>query len=146
MKRLVGALLAVGLLVLPAIEAQARQGDSKTKQVKGPGIEITPADHDFGKVEQNQKLETEFEIRNIGSEELNIIRISTTCGCTAALTSERLVKPGETTKLKVTLETRMYKGDIERSVSIATNAANKKISTVKVKAFVLEPNGEATSQ
>jgi len=144
MKRLVGVLLPLVLVALPAGVAQGRQGESKAKQVRGPGIEVTPEEHDFGKVQQNAKLETEFEIRNIGTEELNIGRISTSCGCTAALTSQRFVKPGETTRLKVTLETRMYQGAIERSISIATNAANKKIATVKLKAFVVESNEDSS--
>ena len=53
-----------------------------------------------------------------------------------------MVKPGESTTLKVTLETRRYKGRIMRSVSIASNAV-KKITTVKVEAFVLEATEES---
>ena len=142
MKRLASALLMLAWIGLPAMTAAGHQSKSETKPVKGPAIEVTPDFHDFDKVEQNLTLDTEFEIRNIGTEEVIIGRISTSCGCTAALTSDQLVKPGESTTLKVTLETRRYKGRITRSVSIASNAV-KKITTVKVTAFVLEATEES---
>jgi hypothetical protein len=135
MKSLVGALMVIALGVFPV-----SAGDSKAKSdkpAKGPQMEITPEEHDFGKVKQNQKLVHKFEIKNTGSEDLVIGRISTSCGCTAALTSDKVVKPGSTTTLEVTLETRSYKGEIERSVSIASSDP-RRITTVKVKAFVEE--------
>ncbi len=142
MKRLTGALLMLAWIGLPAMTASGHQSKSATKPVKGPAIEVTPESHDFGKVEQNLTLDAEFEIYNIGTEEVNIGRISTSCGCTAALTADQLVRPGESTTLKVMLETRRYKGRITRSVSIASNGA-KKITTVKVTAFVLETTEES---
>ena len=142
MKRLTGASLMLAWIGLPAMTASGHQSKSATKPVKGPAIEVTPESHDFGKVEQNLTLDAEFEIYNIGTEEVNIGRISTSCGCTAALTADQLVRPGESTTLKVMLETRRYKGRITRSVSIASNGA-KKITTVKVTAFVLETTEES---
>ena len=144
MRRFVVALITVISIALPAMVAWSYQAESK--QVKGPGIEVTPEDHDFGRVQQNAKLEKEFEIHNIGTEELTIGRISTSCGCTAALTSEKFVKPGESTTLKVTMESRMYKGEIQRTVSVASNAANSKITQIRVKAFVVESSEESASQ
>ena len=129
MRRLASALLILAWIGFPAMIATGQQSKSDSKPVKGPAIEVTPDFYDFGKVEQNLSLDTEFEIHNIGTEAVEIGRISTSCGCTAALTSDQVVKPGESTMLKVTLETRRYKGRITRSVSIASNAA-KKITTV----------------
>ena len=146
MRRLVVALITVVSIALPAMVAWSYQAESNRKQVKGPGIEVTPEDHDFGRVQQNAKLEKEFEIHNIGTEELVIGRISTSCGCTAALTSEKFVKPGETTTLKVTMESRMYKGEIQRTVSVASNGANSKITQIKVKAFVVESTDETAGR
>ncbi|MFQ5789295.1 MAG: DUF1573 domain-containing protein, partial [Acidobacteriota bacterium] len=116
MKTLLGALLISALSVVASSEADAGKGQKKP--ATGPRLEVTPEVHDFGKVEQNRKLVKEFQIENTGSEDLIIGRISTSCGCTAALTSDKLVEPGKTATLQVTLETRKYKGAIQRSVSI----------------------------
>jgi hypothetical protein len=143
MNRVIGALSLVVLMGLPALGQQDAQKTVTKKTVKGPAMELTPEDHDFGKVKQNQTLVKEFEIENIGTENLEIGRISTSCGCTAALTSDKVVKPGESTTLKVTLETRKYKGTIQRSVSISF-INPKRVKTVKVKAFVLESADDST--
>jgi hypothetical protein len=101
-------------------------------------MEIEPSEHDFGPVRQDQKLTFDFLVRNTGTEDLTLLRIATSCGCTAALPAERIVPPGGSTTLQVTLETRKYKGAIERSVSIASND-RKRVSTIRVKAFVEVP-------
>lgn len=101
-------------------------------------MEIEPSEHDFGSARQDQKLVYDFVVRNTGTEDLELLRIATSCGCTAALPAERLVPPGGSTTLQVTLETRKYKGALERSVSVATND-RKRVGTVRVKVFVEVP-------
>jgi hypothetical protein len=137
MKAVLGSLLvvALGVLTLTGEPAGKKTGDEK---VEGPSIEIVPESHDFGRAQQNQKLVKEFEIKNVGTEDLILGRISTSCGCTAALTSKKIVKPGETTPLKVTFETRRYKGPVQRSVSIASNDP-RRVRTLRVKAFIEAP-------
>lgn len=141
MKTLAGCFLSVVLGFLPAAGQRAEKEAGNQPAPPGARIEVSPEVYDFGKVKQQQKLDTEFVIKNAGSEDLTIGRISTSCGCTAALTAEKVVKPGKTTTLKVTLETREYEGPIERSVSIASNDP-KRIKTIKVKAFVEATAGQ----
>jgi hypothetical protein len=129
------ALVAVAALTL-SIGGHARAQASKGA---GPVISIEPAQHDFGSVRQDQKLVYDFLVRNTGTEDLTLLRIATSCGCTAALPAERVVPPGGSTTLSVTLETRKYKGVLERSVSVASNDRGKRVSTVRVKAFVEVP-------
>ncbi len=129
------ALVAVAALTL-SIGAPARAQASKRG---GPLISIEPAQHDFGSVRQDQKLVYDFLVRNTGTEDLTLLRIATSCGCTAALPAERVVPPGGSTTLSVTLETRKYKGVLERSVSVASNDRGNRVSTVRVKAFVEVP-------
>ncbi len=110
-----------------------------TKSAKpGPAIEISPDVFDFGGVAQDQRLEHVFIIENIGTEPLEIRRISTSCGCAAAVPDSRIVEPRASTRLVVTLETRKYKGVIEKSISVASNDPGR-IRTIKVQAFVEVP-------
>ena len=136
MSTFVNAMLLLALSVLPVF---AGVGDEKAdpKPVAGPRMEISPEAHDFGNAKQNQALVKEFEIENIGSENLELGRISTSCGCTVARPEVKLLKPGSKTLLKVTLETRRYKGQLQRSVSIASNDP-RRVKTIKVKVFVEE--------
>ena len=108
----------------------------------GARLEVEPELYDFGKAKQELRLEKEFVIRNTGTADLTIGRISTSCGCTVAEPAEKLVKPGKSTTMKVTLETRRYSGWVERSVSISSNDP-RQIKSVKVKVFVEPIEGQA---
>ena len=127
-------LVAVAALSL-SIGAPARAQASKSG---GPRMEIEPSEHDFGPARQDQKLVYDFVVKNTGTEDLTLLRIATSCGCAAALPAERLVPPGGSTTLQVTLETRKYKGVLERSISVASND-RRRVGTVRVKAFVEVP-------
>lgn len=105
------------------------------KSQAGPRMEIEPEEHDFGNVQQDQTLVHDFLVQNTGTEELVIEKISTSCGCTAAIPSDRVVPPGGSTTLRVTVETRKYKGILHNSISLASNDA-RRVRTVRVQAFV----------
>jgi hypothetical protein len=130
-----GPLVAVAALLLSSGELLRAQSSKSA----GARMEIEPSEHDFGSVRQDQKLVYEFVVRNAGTEDLELLRIATSCGCTAALPAERIVPPGGSTTLEVTLETRKYKGVLERSVSVASNDRTRRVGTVHVKAFVEVP-------
>ena len=130
-------IVAIALLLGVALVV-ARGSSAQDRKKSGPAMEIAPEEHDFGGVRQDQKHVHEFTVTNVGTEDLEIRRISTSCGCTAAITSARIVKPGESTTLRVILETRKYKGFIQKSISVASNDS-KRVHTVRVKAFVEVP-------
>lgn len=125
------SLVVMSALLLAAAEPIRAQA----KKSGGPQMEIEPSEHDFGPAGQDQRLVYDFVVKNTGTEDLELLRIATSCGCTAALPAERIVPPGGSTTLQVTLETRKYKGALERSVSVASND-RKRVATVRVKAFV----------
>ena len=126
--------------IVLALMCAAVSGTSvaQSKKKNGPVMEIEPGEHDFGGVYQDQKLVYEFTVNNVGTEDLEIRRISTSCGCTAAVPAERVVRPGESTVLEVVLETRKYKGVIDKSISVASND-RAVVRTIRVRAFVEVP-------
>jgi hypothetical protein len=130
------------LAPLVAIAALLVAGDASLRAQSakgaGPRMEIEPSQHDFGAARQDQKLVYDFVVKNTGTEDLTLLRIATSCGCTAALPAERVVPPGGQTTLQVTLETRKYKGALERSISLASND-RRRVGTVRVKVFVEVP-------
>jgi len=133
---------SLGMGVLAALLAAslvAQDKDAKSAAA-GPRIRVEPQSFDFGKAAQNKTLRKEFSIRNFGNADLVIESVSTTCGCTAALLDSKVVKPGGTTPLRVSLETRAYKGRVERSVMVRSNDPETNLVEVKVEATVEAPN------
>jgi hypothetical protein len=110
-RRLVAIALAAGLLAV--VSPSPMQGGEPPK---GPRISAEPLVFDFGKVLTQKTLHKDFVIRNVGTEDLDIERVSTTCGCTVAEEPPKLVKPGQSAILKIKFETRTYSGRVERRV------------------------------
>ncbi len=57
--------------------------------------------HDFGKMEQTQTVEHTFVLKNTCSETIELDGAKTSCGCTAAVVSEKSVPPGGTARINV---------------------------------------------
>lgn len=128
MRTLVALIASMTLLGLAHAEDQAG--------ASGPRIRVEPSSFDFGRAAQNKTLRKEFSIRNFGNQDLVIESVSTTCGCTAALMDNKVVKPGGTTPLRVSLETRAYRGRVVRSVMVKSNDPQTGLLELKVEATV----------
>jgi hypothetical protein len=115
---------------------ESPEGAAPKAPAKGPRIAVEPEIFDFGKSLQNKTLTKEFSIHNFGSEDLVIENVSTTCGCTAAMAGETTVKPGASTPLKVTLETRVYVDQVERTVIVRSNDPEKQMLELRVRTVV----------
>jgi len=111
----------------------------RAEEQKAPRIRVEPEAFDFGKALPAKTLRKEFTLSNFGDAELMIENVSTTCGCTAALASDTKLKPGGSTLLRVTLETRSYSGKLERQVLVRSNDPKTPLLTVKVSATVEPP-------
>jgi hypothetical protein len=129
-------------LVAAALALSAAVPAASAEQAKAPRIAVEPESFDFGKALPGKTLRKEFTLKNYGDAELVIERVSTTCGCTAALTSDKQVPPGGSTILRVTLETRSYSGRVERQVLVRSNDPKTPLLTVKVSATVEAPAGK----
>jgi hypothetical protein len=132
-RRALSFLIAAFLLVPAGAEDTKK---AAAPDAKGPRISVEPARFDFGKAVQNKTLAKEFSIKNYGTEDLVIENVSTTCGCTAALLDSKVVKPGGTVPLRVTLETRNYSGKVERKILIRSNDPATNLLELKVEVMV----------
>jgi len=76
---------------------------------------------DVGNISEGETKEVEIELRNITGAPLSIENIDTSCGCTIANASEGLIAPGETAKVRVTIDTRGKMGDISKELKLFTS-------------------------
>jgi hypothetical protein len=86
-----------------------------------PTIYFSETQHDFGKVNEGDKVNYTFNFANKGTSELKINDIKTSCGCTAALLSQDNLAPGQEGTLKVELNTQNRSGKMSRTVTISSN-------------------------
>ncbi|QQS37725.1 MAG: DUF1573 domain-containing protein [Ignavibacteriales bacterium] len=86
-----------------------------------PAIKFYDTQFDFGKVEEGKKVQHTFSFSNLGQGKLEIKDIVTSCGCTAALVSDKVLEPGQNGTLKVELDTSKRSGKMSRTVTVKTN-------------------------
>lgn len=123
------------LLALASLAAATGVTQDKT----APAIRVAPASFDFGRTLPHRTLRKEFTLRNAGERDLVIEKVSTSCGCTAAIAGETTLKPGRTTPLTVTLDTRDGRGRVERKVMVRSNDPATPLLEVTLSATVAEP-------
>ena len=92
---------------------------------------------DFGNITPTQPVEHEFTVANKGGKDLNITNVRSTCGCTAAVVGHQLLKPGESTKLKVTFDPRGKSGPQQKPVIISSNDPKSPQKTIVITGVIV---------
>jgi hypothetical protein len=126
-----GPLLLAGLLLgAPASPAPSAAGSR---------IMVEPTRVDFGRVLTQRTVTRSVQVRNAGQVDLVIERVSSSCDCTVARDYDTVVKPGRSTTLKVSLDTREAPGRVVRSLLIHSNDPTRSQVEVKLEATVVVP-------
>ena len=91
-----------------------------------PKIEINPKDFYFGEIDYGQVVNYSFLVKNVGSEILEIKRVSTSCACTTAEIKKEKINPNETAELQVVYDTGAMSGphgmgEQERIIYVKSN-------------------------
>jgi hypothetical protein len=122
------ALISLLLLVVADLRAQ---------------LKSEPAALDLGQRKQEQVVISEVKLSNAGSTTIEITGVFADCSCTVATPEKRLLAPGESTPMKISIETRAYQGAIHRNVRVQTSVGELIIPielTVSLyKSWLLEP-------
>jgi hypothetical protein len=129
------ALLAAAVL-LAAPDGLAPPSSSLAPD--GPRLALEPARFDFGDVLPGRSLTKEFTLRNVGSAELVIEKLSTSCACAAFLldAKQRRLAPGRSAPLRVTLRTPAAPGRVVESVRVSTNDPTQSVVELEIAANV----------
>lgn len=109
---------------------------------KGPFAEMTfdKTVHDFGKVNQGDKVTYSFNFENTGEVDLVITEAKGTCGCTVPDYPKDPIKPGQRGKIKVEYNSAGKKGNQTKSVNITANT-KKGREKLQIKATVIPKDG-----
>jgi len=95
--------------------------DQTKKVTEQPRMKLSRTQHDFGTVSEGKVLELNVDFKNVGKDELVVKDVKSSCGCAAALLSSKKLKPGETGKIKIELDTSDRVGKFTRTVTLYTN-------------------------
>lgn len=99
---------------------------------------VEPGWYDFGRV--SVKTETILMLRNTGDKPLEILGISTSCGCTTAWTDQQLILPGAKTPLHISFDPSVHKdleGTVFRQVYVRSNDPNQPEAAIDFQATII---------
>lgn len=102
----------------------------------GAKIEFKKETHDYGTVKHGDNGDCTFEFKNTGNEPLIISNAKGSCGCTVPDWPKEPIAPGETGKIVVHYDT-TRPGQINKSVTINSNAINEPVKVIRIKGNVL---------
>lgn len=116
-------LLALSAVFLMAIQLYAQETE-KTEEVDGPQITFEVSSHDFGDIEQGEKVNYVFKFENTGIQPLILSNVLTTCGCTATSWPRDPIAPGEGGEIAVSFNSAGKMGKQNKVVTVVSNAVN----------------------
>jgi len=138
MKR-VGTAFAPAILLMLVLAAAT--GCTVAAQSQGK-VELSATEFDFGTISNTKSVSQVFQVRNVGQGELEIIGVSTSCGCTTAETGSRSLSPGEVTDLVVTYDPQAHDGatgEFMRVVYVRSDDPDTPEATLTIRVTVVEP-------
>ncbi len=105
-----------------------------------PKLVIPHRTWDFGRVKPTEVVTHTFVLKNEGEAPLTISRIYTTCGCTTAELTARVIPPGKVALLRLIFDAGYHdvRGQrVRRGVIIESNDPNNSEASVWATAYVL---------
>jgi hypothetical protein len=117
------------------------QVNPQASTTSGARITFAEKSHDFGDIQQGDKVNYTFKFTNTGTAPLIVSKVETTCGCTATNWTKDPVKPGDSGEIAATFNSTGRKGAQRKVITIYSNATNAK-ETVAIVSNVLTSSSE----
>ncbi|MCL6642397.1 MAG: DUF1573 domain-containing protein [Candidatus Bipolaricaulota bacterium] len=119
-------------------------------QASPPKIEVSSAAYDFGTIAGTAQVETTVSIHNAGESPLEILSVTTSCGCTKAQLTDEKIEPGQTTTLKIIFDASSHIGErkapltepeaVTHVVYLRTNDPARPEVEIEIRAMVMPEN------
>ena len=96
-----------------------------SSNTSGPIITFDKTEHDFGTINEGDKVTTEFNFTNTGKEDLIIVDARGSCGCTVPQYPKNTpIAPGASGKILVSFDSSNKPGLQQKSVTLSANTAS----------------------
>ncbi len=113
------------LLFLPSIAAAA-------------GLVFDAPTHEFGTIIQGTTLTHSFTFRNTEKNTVTISRVGSSCGCTVANVSHRILLPGKGGQLTTSFDSSDFSGPVTKEIYVYTDNAEKPTYTLLMRGTIAE--------
>ena len=115
-----------------------RQIEAEEKKLEATltTLSFDKLNHDFGDVEAETDVFTQFTVTNTGKRPLIIENVSASCGCTTPKKPEQPIPPGQSDIIEVKFKSKPGQiNEINKTVTVTANT-REKTHQVQIRAFV----------
>jgi hypothetical protein len=111
-----------------------------------PDMKFEKEEHDFGTIQQGEKVQYAFKFKNTGKMDLIITSAQGSCGCTVPNYPKQPLKPGSEATIDVTFDSAGKQGKQNKTVTLVTNCIpSTKVLTIMGDVNAPKENGSSTS-
>lgn len=103
-----------------------------------PNLVVESPNFDFGEIFQGEQVPHVFSFSNTGDQTLSIDRVNSSCGCTAALISEKTLAPGGKGEVKVSFDSTRFRGQVTKTVYLYSNDPAQPVMQLFIRGNVKE--------
>ena len=143
MKKIGILCMLISFVVFTACQEGAAKKVNNASQVTpaatnadGPIMTFDKTSHDFGTINEGEKVTTEFSFTNTGKTDLIIVDARGSCGCTVPKYPKNVaIKPGESETITVSFDSSNKPGVQQKSVTLSANTASGR-EMLRIKANV----------
>ena len=89
--------------------------------MKKTTIKFVSTEHNFGKVQEGEKVSHVFEVSNTGKTDLLLQSVKPSCGCTTPKYDKKPIRPGKKGTIEVEFDTKGRPGIQRKTVLVVTN-------------------------
>ncbi len=104
----------------------------------GPQFTFDKKIYDFNTVTQGKPVVHNFTFRNTGDAPGTISRVASSCGCTVANVSNKVIAPGKTGTIKTSFDSSDFNGPVTKEVFVYLADQQKPSYTLTMKGTVIE--------
>ncbi|MRR53651.1 MAG: DUF1573 domain-containing protein [Deltaproteobacteria bacterium] len=104
----------------------------------GPQLTFDKNVFDFHSVVQGKTVSHSFTFRNTGDAPATITRVSSSCGCTVANVSDKVIPPGKSGAIKAAFDSSDFYGPVSKDVFVYLGDQQKPAYILSMKGLVVE--------
>src|SRR5262249_18811375 len=123
------------IVVVGALSA-AVGGPVKARGQGRPHLVVDEPVFDFGTVDQGTPVEHVFRLPNRGDGDLHVDHVKSSCGCTVAVVSDRVVGPNTEARVAVSFDTGRVAGRTIKTITVYTDDPNAPATALSLSGVV----------
>ena len=119
-----------------SVETTQASSSKSSSDSEGPVMTFNKTTHDFGTINEGDKVTTEFSFTNTGNSDLIIVDARGSCGCTVPkYPKNTAIKPGQSETITVSFDSNNKPGMQQKSVTLSANTSSGR-EMLRIKANV----------